>query len=44
LLHALPKAMGLADQLDDVGMMSQTIQQCCRQAIIAKYLHPVGEL
>jgi hypothetical protein len=44
LLHALAESMRLADQFEDVGVMSQAIQKCGSQAFIAKDLDPIGEL
>ena len=44
LLHALSKAMQLADQFEDMGMVGQAIQKSSCQAFTAKDLDPIGEL
>ena len=43
-MHSLVKAIGFADEFNDVGMMSEAVQQSSRQAFVAEDLHPISEL
>ena len=43
LLHALAKSVGLAEKFEDVGAMSEPVEQRGRQSFVAKDLDPVGK-
>ena len=42
-LHALPKTVRLADELQDVSLTRQAVQQGSGQPLIAEDLGPVGK-
>ena len=44
ILSPLSETIRLAEQFDNLSMMSEAIEQRGGQAFIAKDLHPIGEL
>ena len=43
LLHALAKSVRLAEKFENVGAMSEPVEQRGRQSFVAKDLNPVGK-
>ena len=43
LFHPLAKGVRLANGLKNVGLVREPVQQCSRQAFVAKDLYPVGK-
>ena len=44
MLHALTKAIRLTKKLQDVGPMSEPIEECAGQSFIAEDLRPVSKV